>query len=117
VRSEGESSVIITARAGPHQAGQGRPDPGRWPPLHRPHPTAPARTRTSRRRVIGRRRQGSATGSRVGVRARHSATNSPPKRAGSSLGWDQAAAAKVRHCEGCSEARVEGSHMRSGASK
>jgi len=54
----------------PHQAGQGRPDPGRRPPLHRPHPTAPARTRTSRLRVIGRRRQCSATGSRAGVSAR-----------------------------------------------
>jgi hypothetical protein len=54
-----------------------RPDPGRRPPLHRPHPTAPARTRTSRLRVI-RRRQCSATGSRAGVRARNSATNSRP---------------------------------------
>jgi exodeoxyribonuclease V alpha subunit len=54
-----------------------------------------------------------ATGYRAGVRARNSATNSPPRRARSSLGWDHAAAATVRHCEGCSE----GSHMRSGASK
>jgi hypothetical protein len=29
-----------------------------------------------------------------GVRARNSATNSPPKRARSSLGWDHAAAAR-----------------------
>jgi len=29
--------------------------------------------------------------------------------------WDHAAAAKIRHCEGCREAHVEGSHMRSGA--
>jgi Uncharacterized protein conserved in bacteria (DUF2255) len=102
-------AIVATGRApdpGPHRAGQGRPDPGRRPPLHRLHPTAPARTRTSRLRVIRRRRQGSATGSRAGVRARNLATNSPPKRAGSSLGWDHAAAAKVRHCEGCSEARV-----------
>jgi len=46
-----------------------------------------------------------------------SATNSPPKRAGSSRGWEHAPAAKARHCEGCIEARVQGSHMRSGASK
>jgi hypothetical protein len=34
---------------------------------------------------------GFATGSGAGVRARNSATNSPPKRAHLSLGWDHAA--------------------------
>jgi len=56
-----------------------------------------------------------ATGSRAGVRARNSATNSPPRRARSSLGWDHAAAATVRHCEGCSEARVQHHSLRPGA--
>jgi hypothetical protein len=31
--------------------------------------------------------------------------------------WGSRPAAKVRHCEGCSQARLQGSHMRSGASK
>ena len=48
----------------------------------------------------------SATGPHAGVRARNLATDSPPKRARSSLGWDHVAAAKVRHGEGCREARV-----------
>jgi hypothetical protein len=113
-------AIVVAGRRapdpGPHQAGQGRPDPGRRPPLHRPHPTAPARTRTSSLRAIRRRRQCSATGSRAGVRARNSATNSPPRRARSSLGWDHAAAATVRHCEGCSEARVQHHSLRPGAS-
>jgi hypothetical protein len=66
---------------GAHQAGQGRrPGPARRPPRHRPDPTAPARTRTSRLRLIRRRRQGSAIGSRAGVRAGNSATNFPLKR-------------------------------------
>ncbi len=55
------------------------------------------------------------TGSRAGVRARYSATNCAPKRARSSLGWDHAAAAKVRHCEGCSEARVHDHSLPAGA--
>jgi hypothetical protein len=38
------------------------------PPLRRPDPTAPARTRTSSLRAIRGRHQGSATGSRAGVR-------------------------------------------------
>ena len=101
---------------GPHQVGpppSGPRAPAAAPP---PSPTAPARTRASRLRVICRRRQCSATGSRVGVRARNSATNSPPKRARSSLGWDHAAAAKVRPCEGCSEARVQHHSLPAGAS-
>ena len=42
-----------------------RPDPGHRPPLHRLHRTIPARTRSGRRRVIRRRRQGSATTPRL----------------------------------------------------
>jgi hypothetical protein len=115
LRRRHQSQTTRGAGRQPTRPGQGRPHPGRRPPLHRPHPTAPARTRTSRRRVIRRRRQGSAIGSRAGVSARNSATNSPPKRADSSLGWDHAAAAKVRHCEGCSEARVQHHSLPAGA--
>ena len=45
---------------------------------------------------ISRRRQSTELGHQL-----------PAERARSSLGWDHAAAAKVRHCEGCSEARVQ----------
>jgi hypothetical protein len=66
---------------GPHQAGQGRPDPGRRPPLHHPHPTAPARTRTSSLRGdpseapvfgdrISRRRQSAELGHQLPAQAR-----------------------------------------------
>jgi hypothetical protein len=111
-------AIVVAGRRapdpGPHQAGQGRPDPGRRPPLHRPHPTAPARTRTSRRRVIRRRRQGSATGSRAGVSAR---TRPPTPRPGAPvhrLVGSRRSSPGSTLC-GCREARVQGSHMRSGA--
>jgi exodeoxyribonuclease V alpha subunit len=69
----------LVVLVGSRRAGQGRPHPGCRPPLHRPHPTAPPTTRTSRPRVIGRRRQGSATGSRARDRARNSSTNPSPR--------------------------------------
>src|SRR6266511_2811607 len=65
---------------GPHQAGQGRPDPGRRPPLHRPHPQLQPQPGRAGSGVVRRRRQCSATGPHAGVRARNLATDSPPKR-------------------------------------
>jgi hypothetical protein len=53
---------------------------------------------------ISRRRQSAELGHQL-----------PPKRARSWLGWDHAPAAKVRHCQGCSEARVQHHSLRAGA--